>query len=116
MPNGLLSFVRPPSGHVPILVTMKSSIKNVVLVGLGLAVGCAAATVNPTSVTVATAQTGAGDWQCYRVKGFPNVAEASADAADMTASMNAVAPRATPGQVIQMSRVGTKWNYLCVKG
>ena len=98
------------------LAVMKSSIKNVVLVGLGLAVGCAAAAVKPTSVGVATAQATAGKWQCYRVHDFPDVQEAAKEGKDYTASMNKIAPGAAQDQLIQIGASGGgNPNYLCVK-
>ncbi len=98
---------------------MNASIKNVVLVGLGLAMGCAAAAVKPTSVSVATAQATAGRWQCYEVIELPDLQEAAAEAKDFTASMNRIAPNAAAGQLIQLSKdhhAGSGGNnYLCVK-
>ena len=90
---------------------MKKSIKNAVLVGLGLAVGCAAATVRPTSVSVATAQARAGEWRCYAVTKFPDPHDAAdnADSRKMTRGLNNVAQGTAAGTIVVVGTV------VCVK-
>ncbi len=93
---------------------MKPSIKNAALVGLGLAVGCAAAAVNPTGVGVATAKPKVGKWQCYQVNKFPYARDASdiQRAMDISRGLNKAASHVPAGTI--QGLLGGK--FVCVKG
>ncbi len=77
---------------------------------VGMAIGCAAAAVAPERNAAAL---GPGDWVCYAVDGFPDVATAASGARSVTDGMNRVAPSVPSGTVVTPTE--DAHGYVCVK-